>query len=306
MYKLFARALEQGAPVIFVVLWSTGFIGGKMGLPHAESFTFLALRFAIVLLIIVPVVVIYVRVKIRPIMIFHCVIAGLLIHGIYLGGVFYAIEHGMSAGISSLIMALQPLLTAYLAWQFLNEKITGRQMIALATALMGVGLVVVPKFLGGATAVGVGVDGITTINLISAGIALLGITIGSVYQKQFVNGVDVRFVTMVQYMGAIIPMAVFALIFETGEVSWTGEFVFALGWLVIVLSIGAVVLLLFLIGRDSVSKTASLFYLVPVCTTIIAYFLFDEKLQPIQILGMGIVVCSVALGSRKSKNLKVK
>lgn len=301
MYKLFARLLEQGAPILFVLLWSTGFIGGKLGLPHAETFTFLTLRFAIVLMIIVPVVVIFVRVKIKPIMIFHCVIAGLLIHGIYLAGVFYAIEHGMSAGVSSLIMALQPLLTAYLAWQFLNEKITGRQMIALATALVGVGLVIVPKFLGGAS-----VEGITTINLMSAGVALLGITIGSVYQKQFVNGVDVRFATMVQYIGVIIPMGLIALIFETGEINWTGEFVFALGWLVIVLSIGAIALLLFLIGRDSVSKTASLFYLVPVCTTIIAYFLFDEKLQPIQLLGMGIVVCSVAFGSRKTKNNKPK
>lgn len=296
MYKLFARTLQQGAPVLFVLLWSTGFIGGKLGLPHAESFTFLSLRFAIVLLIIVPVVVIFVRVEIKPIMIFHCVIAGLLINGLYLGGVFFAIEHGMSAGVSSLIMALQPLLAAYIAWQFLKEKITRRQMVALATALIGVGLVIVPKFLGGAT-----VEGITIVNLVSAGIALLGITIGSIYQKQFVKGVDIRFVTMVQYVGAIIPMAIFALIFETGEVDWTGEFIFALGWLVVVLSIGAFALLLFLIGRDSVSKTASLFYLVPVCTTIIAYFLFDEKLQPIQLLGMAIVVGSVALGSRTVK-----
>lgn len=301
MYKFFARVLEQGAPILFVLLWSTGFIGGKLGLPYAESFTFLALRFAIVLLIVVPVVVIFVRVKIKPIMIFHCVVAGLLIHGLYLGGVFFAIEHGMSAGVSSLIMALQPLLTAYLAWQFLNEKISRRQMIALAAALIGVGLVIVPKFLGGAS-----VEGISVINLVSAGIALLGITIGSIYQKQFVNGVDVRFVTMVQYAGVIFPMAIFALVFETGEINWTGEFVFALGWLVIVLSIGAIVLLLFLIGRDSVSKTASLFYLVPVCTTIIAYFLFDEKLQPIQLLGMAVVVCSVAFGSRTAKNKKSK
>lgn len=295
MNKFVAQWLERGAPIIFVLLWSTGFIGGKMGVPYAESFTFLSIRFAIVLLILVPIVAIFVRVKVKLIMIVHCLVAGILIHGLYLGGVFYAIEHGMPAGIAALIMALQPLITAYLAWQFLNEKITRYQLVALLTALIGVGLVIAPKILG------VGdVSGITITNLISAGIALLGITIGSVYQKQFVQGLDVRFVTMVQFIGASIPMVFCALLFETGNINWTGEFIFALVWLVLVLSIGAVLLLLFLIGRDSVSKTASLFYLVPVCTSVMAYFLFDEKLQVVQLIGMVVVVASVALGSKQA------
>lgn len=295
MNKFVAQWLERGAPIIFVLLWSTGFIGGKMGVPYAESFTFLSIRFAIVLLILVPIVAIFVRVKVKLIMIVHCLVAGILIHGLYLGGVFYAIEHGMPAGIAALIMALQPLITAYLAWQFLNEKITRYQLVALLTALIGVGLVIAPKILG----VG-GVSGITITNLISAGIALLGITIGSVYQKQFVQGLDVRFVTMVQFIGASIPMVFCALLFETGNINWTGEFIFALVWLVLVLSIGAVLLLLFLIGRDSVSKTASLFYLVPVCTSVMAYSLFDEKLQVVQLIGMVVVVASVALGSKQA------
>ncbi|MFK7901533.1 MAG: DMT family transporter [Nitratireductor sp.] len=293
MNSSFSKFLEGAAPAIFVGLWSTGFIGGKLGLPYAEPFTFLTLRMAIVLVILVPIVAIVVRSNAGWKIVLHSMVAGVLIHSLYLGGVFYAISQGMSAGIAALIVGLQPLLTAFLAWQFLKENISKIQLIALITALFGVALVVYPKL-------AIGLDiGITNLGLFAIVVALIGISVGSIYQKYFVHGLDIRFATMTQYVGAIIPLALFSYLFETQEIEWSGEFIFALIWLVFVLSIGAVGMLLFLINRDNVSQTASLFYLVPVCTAIIAYFLFGETLVSIQFLGMVIVIVSVAYGSRK-------
>jgi len=280
--------------MLFVVLWSTGFIGAKLGLPYAEPFTFLALRFVITLCLLVPVVLLFVKERPSLTVFGHSLVTGALIHGCYLGAVFFAISRGMSAGVSALIVALQPLLTVYLASIFLGERISRRQTLALFIALLGVVLVISPRFFDGA-----GAEGITLVNVASVCLAVVGITVGSIYQKRFVPATDLRLSATIQYVGAVIPLAIMAFIFETRQINWTGEFIFALGWLVVVLSIGAVSLLMFLIRRDSASATASLFYLVPVSTAIIAYFLFGERLVPVQLLGMFIVVAAVSRASKK-------
>lgn len=289
----FKAVFKQFAlPSVFVILWSTGFIGAKYGLPYAEPFTFLSIRFFAALCILVPIVLVFVGIPQISKKILHSIFSGMLIHGVYLGAIFFAIDRGMSAGISSLIVVLQPLLVSLIAWFVLGERVSTLKVITLLSALLGVGLVLSPKILGGYSS-----SGITPTTVFACFIAVLAISIGTVYQKKYVGNTDLRVSATAQYFGALILLGVCSAVFETGDVKWTNEFIFALGWLVLVLSIGAVSVLLFLIRKNSAVSTASLFYLVPVSTTIIAYFVFGEALLPIQLLGMGIAICSVAVGS---------
>jgi drug/metabolite transporter (DMT)-like permease len=278
-------------PAIFVVLWSTGFIGARYAMPHAEPFTFLALRFALALILLAPVAF-AVREGWpgrRPAL--HAMLAGGLIHGVYLGGVFFAVRHGLSAGIAALIVGLQPLLTTLLAAAFLGEAIRPRHWLGLALGLLGVALVVAPKL-------GTG-SGLTALTLLPALLAALGISVGTIWQKRFVGGVDLRVGTALQYLGALVPMAVCAVLFETMRVDVTGEFVFALVWLTLVLSIGAVFLLLFLIREGAVSQVSSLMYLTPGVTACMAFALFGETLAPIQLFGMMLAAAGVAAATWK-------
>lgn len=292
--KQFEAVLIKLAPVIFVLLWSTGFIGAKYGLPYAEPFIFLIVRFAITLLILTLIFLAFMRPKITRTIIVHSMVTGVFVHAVYLGGVFYAIANGMAAGVAALIAALQPLIAVVLAAFLLKERASRLQISMLVIALLGVVLTLLPNLLGGNA-----ILGLSGINLFAVGCAVLGISFGSVYQKRYLPKVDLRTTTYFQYIGATIPMVIFSLILENQTIEWTGDFIFALFWLVIVLSIGAVGLLMYLIERNSAISTASLFYLVPVSTAIIAYFLFDEKLQPVQFLGAAIVIFAVAVGSRK-------
>lgn len=282
----------KAAPIVFVLLWATGFIGAKLGLPYAEPFTFLALRVVLTLCILVPVVLIFVSDRLQPAQFGHSMIAGFLIHGVYLGGIFYAISRGMPAGVSALIVALQPIVTAFTARMILGEKLTRLQIFGLAAGLLGVFLVLSPRVFGGAP-----VEGITIVNLSACVAAVIGISLGAVYQKRFAAGMDLRASAMAQFIGALILFATLAVFTENMTIKWTGEFVFALAWLVLVLSVGAIALLMWLIRTNSASSTASLFYLVPGVTAIIAYFLFGERLQPLQFLGMFIVMGAVAAAS---------
>lgn len=289
--QIFIRAI----PFLFVILWSTGFIGAKFGLPYAEPFTFLAVRMAITLAILVPIVWLFVVNKPDWRIVGHSMVTGALIHAAYLGGVFYAISLGMSAGISALIVAVQPLLTAIIAWALIGERVSRRQVIAFLAALCGVVLVLSPRLSGAGEA-----QGITLVTVSACILSVIAISLGSVYQKRFVPAADLRAGAAAQYFGALVPLTALSFLLETQVIRWTGEFIFAMGWLVLVLSLGAVTLLMFLIRRDSAAQTASLFYLVPVSTAIIAYFLFDETLNVIQLAGMAIVVVSVAMASRRS------
>lgn len=285
---LFVRAM----PALFVLLWSTGFIGAKFGLPYAEPFTFLFIRFAAVLVLLAPLAI-AARGSWRGgwRAAAHQLVTGALVHGIYLGGVFWAIAQGLSAGVAALVVGLQPLLTAVAVGPLLGERVTGRQWLGLVLGLSGVGMVVGEKL----TAAGVGIGSLDPVALVGALLALLGITAGTLYQKRFGGGVDLRIGTFVQYVAAAAVVGLAALAVETRAIQWTGEFLFALGWLVVVLSLGAISLLMLLIRRGEAARTASLFYLVPPVTAVTAWALFGETLGPLALAGMAVAVGGVAL-----------
>ncbi len=281
-----APLLVTAAPAVFVVLWSSGFIGAKYGLPYAEPYTFLLLRFSIVTALFGAAALTAGAKWPTGIDLVHVAAAGILIHAIYLGGVFVAIHRGLPAGTAALVTALQPLLTAIAAGPYLGERITARQWMGLILGLVGVALVVQRKL-------GVGEGDFGAI--VAAVIAVLGITAGTLYQKRHGGSIDVRSGSVVQFGVSALIILPLAWVTETMEVSWTGEFAFALGWLCLVLSLGAISLLLWLIRRGAAARVASLFYLVPPATALIAWALFDERFDGYGLIGMAIVVAGVAM-----------
>jgi len=274
-------------PATFVVLWSSGFIGAKFGLPYAEPLTFLSWRFLFVA--IVMGIISFLWKAPWPSdwrLAGHIAIAGLLVQATYLGGVFTSIHHGLPAGLSALITGLQPALTAVLAILFLQERVSKIQWLGVGLGLAGVILVVARKMdlsIGAGTAIWLAV------------IALLGITLGTIYQKRFCAEMDLRTGSVIQFSASGLIIWGLALWLETEPVQWTEEFIFALTWLVFVLSIGAISLLILLIRRGAASKVASLFYLVPPVTALMAYFIFGETLGAIEVAGMGMAAVGVAL-----------
>ncbi|WP_321333951.1 DMT family transporter [Breoghania sp.] len=282
----------KAVPAIFVLLWSTGFIGSKMGTPYAEPLTFLVLRYVAVLALLGLSMIIIrpprgLTMRERG----HAMVVGMLIHGLYLGGVFWSISRGMPAGVAALIVGLQPLITALFAGVALGERIDLRYWIGMAVGLVGISLVLGPK-------AGLAGGGITPQTVGTCLIAVLGISFGTIYQKRYAQQMEMRGGVFYQYAGAGALTALAAVFTETGTVQWTGEFIFALGWLVLVLSLGAISLLMLLIRKGEVSRVAGLFYLVPAATAVEGYFLFGEELALIQIVGMVIAIGAVALVSR--------
>jgi drug/metabolite transporter (DMT)-like permease len=276
-------------PVFFVLLWSTGFIGARLGLPHAPPLTFLLLRYVLVLACMVAVAwVSRAPWPQSPQAWFHIGIAGLLLHGIYLGGVFIAISKGLPAGVTSLVVGLQPLLTAAGAGWLLGEVVLRRQWLGLLLGLLGVGLVVMNK-VGSWFALQA---------LVPAVVALLGITAGTLYQKRFCPRFDWRTGAVAQFLPTALLTGLVASLTENYQVEWTGEFVFALGWLVLVLSLGAVSLLNWLIRNSGAVNIASLFYLVPPCTAVVAWLLFGETFSGTALAGMAMAVWGVYLARK--------
>ena len=286
--------LDSLVPLLFVALWSTGFIGAKLGLPYVEPLTFLALRFAIVIVLMLAVVSVA-RAPWPPSgrAWLHIGVSGLLVHGVYLGGVFMAIGHGLPSGITALVVGLQPLLTALVAGALLGEKVRPAQWAGLALGFTGVALVVAGKV---ATVPADALMGM----LLPAVVALLGITAGTLYQKRFCPSFDLRTGSVIQYLPCAVAMAAVAYATESMAISWTGEFVFALGWLVLVLSLGAVSLLNLLIRRGGAVNVASLFYLTPPTTALIAWAMFGETLSGWALAGMGLAAAGVWL-ARQTK-----
>jgi drug/metabolite transporter (DMT)-like permease len=279
-------------PVVFVLLWSTGFIGARLGLPHAEPLTFLSLRYLAVLVLMLPLTLI-VRAKWPATWqdTKHIAIAGALIQGGYLGSVFSALHAGISAGVVALIVGMQPLLTAAAAGQLLGERVVLRQWAGLALGFIGVALVVWQNMAA---------QGLTATSLALSLLALASITLGTLYQKRYCPSFDVRSGSVVQFTAALAVTLPLAWAFETMTVHWTGEFLFALGWLVLVLSVGATTLLFRLIARGAATRVTSLFYLTPAVTAIMAWLMFDEILGAVALIGMTIAVTGVALVNRRA------
>ena len=288
--RLFMPArLSRIFPLLFVVLWSTGFIGARLGLPHTEPLTFLFVRFtAVVLLMLAIALATRAPWPQGARAWFHIGVSGLLLHGVYLGGVFIAISLGLPAGVAALVVGVQPLLTAVGAGWLLDETVLRRQWLGLLLGLGGVALVVANK-LGTVFALSA---------LLPCAVALLAITAGTLYQKRFCPAFDWRSGAVAQFVPTALATGLGAWLFETGRMDLTGEMVFALAWLILVLSVGAVSLLNWLIRQSSAVNIASLFYLVPPCTAIVAWALFGESFSQLALGGMALVVGGVYLARK--------
>ncbi len=277
-------------PALFVLLWSTGFIGARLGMPHAEPLTFLSLRYGLVLAVMLPLALLLrVRWPASWRDARHIAVAGLLIQGGYLGGVFYAIDAGMSAGVVALIVGMQPLLTAAAAGRLLGERVSPLQWGGFALGLAGVALVVWHRM---------SLQGMSANSLALALFALAGITLGMLYQKKYCPSFDLRAGVVLQFGAALLVTLPLALALESLRVEWTGEFLFALSWLSLVLSAGASTILFRLIERGAATRVTSLFYLTPAVTAAMAWLMFGEALGATTIAGMAVAVAGVALVNR--------
>lgn len=283
-----AAGWTRHAPLLFVLLWSTGFIGAKLGLPHAPPLGFLATRYVCVI-VLMTAAALWARAAWPqgPRAWGHLAVAGLLVHATYLGGVFTSISQGLPAGVSSLVVGLQPLLTAVGAGWVLGETVRPRQWLGLVLGLVGVVLVLTSRLAGA----GFDLHTLTRLaelpGLWPSVIALGGITAGTLYQKRFCPRFDLRTGAVAQFLPCLAVTGALALTTETRAIEWSsGAFQFALGWLVLVLSVGAIALLNLLIRSGTAVNVASLFYMVPPCTAVIAWALFGETLGPLAMVGM--------------------
>jgi drug/metabolite transporter (DMT)-like permease len=291
MNKDFENLAARAAPAIFVVLWSTGFVVTKFALNNAEPLTYLAIRMALVVVMMAVIVAVA-----RPpwpdrVGIAHSVVSGILVHGFYLGGTAVAIAHSIPAGLSALIPGLQPILTSTLANRWLGERVTSLQWTGLLLGLAGVVLILHDRPMSGEAGWG----------WLASGVSLVSITLGTLYQRRYCGKIDWRAGNLVQYAAVMIFFTAAAGIFETNVVHWTGEFVLSVAWLAVVLSIGSIGLLYWLIRRSAATSVASLFYLVPAVTAVMAYVLFGERLDAVAILGMVACAAAVFLVNRRAR-----
>jgi drug/metabolite transporter (DMT)-like permease len=290
MTEDFDKFAARAAPAIFVVLWSTGFIGTKYVIHDADPLTYLAIRMAIVVVLMAIICAIA-----RPRWpdrrgIGHSIVAGILVHGIYLGGTAVAISLSIPAGLSALIPGLQPILTSTIANRWLGERVTPLQWGGLVLGLAGVALILHDRPMSGQAGWG----------WIATAVSLVSITLGTLYQRRYCNSIDWRSGNFVQYIAANAFFTIGAFLFENRTVHWTAEFILALSWLAVVLSIGSIGLLYWLIRHQAATSVASLFYLVPAVTSLMAYFLFDERLDAVAIAGMVACAAAVFLVNRRA------
>ena len=285
-------ALIKAMPVVFVLIWSTGFIVAKYGLPYAPPLSFLAIRYALSLLCFVAWIavarVVWPQSRTQWL---HLGVTGILIHAGYLGGVWSAIKGGMGSGLSALIVGLQPVLTAVWVSRMGDasqggSRVSARQWLGLVMGLAGLLLVVSRKF--GAD------DEATPYTLAFAVLALLSITAGTLYQKRFVKAADVRSANAIQLGAALLVTLPFAFL-ENEAVQWTPGFVGALAWAVLALTLGGSSLLYMLIQRGAATAVSSLMYLVPPTTAVMAWLLFGEAITVATVLGTALTALGVWL-----------
>lgn len=277
-------------PLAFVLLWSTGFIVARLGVPHGPPIGLLAARFVLTLVVLAPLILL-VRAKWpTPRQVLHLACAGLLLHAVYLSGVWYAISIGMPSALSALIVNLQPILTA-VAVASAGQAVTGRQWTGLMAGFLGVVLVLSERFV---------LDGLSVASMLACVAALLGITAGTLYQKRFVPSFDLRTGSFIQYLAAAVVVLPISLLFEDTPFNWNLELALALAWAVLALSIGAIFLLFLLIERGEATRVTSLLYLVPPTTALMAWLLFDERYGPLAAVGMMCAALGVWLVQRRA------
>jgi len=289
-----ARGLARAMPWVFVMIWSTGFVVARLGMPHAPPIGFLAIRYALsVLCFGVWISLVRAAWPRNRRQWAHLAVTGVLMHAGYLGGVWAAVKAGLGAGTVALVVGLQPVLTAI--WLTRGERstrarVSSVQWLGLGLGLAGLVLVVWRKL---------GIGEVTAANLVLAIFALLSITVGTLYQKRFVAPCDVRTANAIQLFAAFIVSLPFALL-EAEPIVWHPELVIAMGWSVLVLTLGGSSLLYLLIQRGAATTVTSLMYLVPPCTALMAWALFGEAFTPTMLIGMLLTVGGVALVVRSS------
>lgn len=288
--------LDRLAPAIFVVLWSTGWIVAKIAAAHADPLTFLSARHALAAVVFAGFVLVSKAQWPRTLKQgLHAFLSGILLHGLYLSGLWWAIGQGVPAGLSGVIAGLQPLLTAACAFLLLRERISRIQVAGLTLGFAGIAIAVSPQFAG---VLQRGLTGLAVPVLINL-IAMLSVTLGTLYQKRFLGDGDLRAIATLQYLGAFAVTAPLAHGLETGRFDWTVPAIAAMAWSVLGISMGAVGLLLYLIRRGQVSRAASLIYMMPPLVAIEAAVLFGEALTVPMVIGTMIVVTGVYLVNRK-------
>ncbi|CAB4662452.1 unannotated protein [freshwater metagenome] len=284
MSKVFGRI----APFLFVLLWSTGFIGVKYGIPYSPPFTFVALRMLIAApLLALIAIVVNKRLEISRAIFVQSSAIGLTLHAAYLGGCFYAVSKGLPAGIVALIVSVQPVMVSVFAAVFLKEELSFRKVAGLLLGLVGLVIVLAPRITTRAD--------ISWIALAGCVIALIGGTSGTILQKRYGSALPVLSSTSIQYAVTAISVGMLALTTEKTSVTWDPHFVFSLLWLIVVLSVGAILLLFYLLRDGSAASVSSYYYLVPPVTAIEAYFLFGEKVSLYGFVGTFITVIGVWL-----------
>lgn len=278
--------LSKFAPLLFVLLWSTGFVGAKYGLPFADPFIFLATRVLIAaLLLFVIAAVLKNPIFIGSSAITRSAVIGFFLHACYLGGVFYSISQGLPAGVAAVVTSLQPVLVSLLAVKVLGEKLRAKQLIGLLLGLSGVVLVLGPSFEAQIPIAGV----------IAIVVALIGSTTATLLQKKIGTGIPLIAGTGFQYLASGAVLLCIAIVSGETHIEWSGKFIAAFIWLIAVLSVGAILLLLWLLNTGSAASVSSLFYLVPPATAIEAFFLFGEKVNTQGFLGIGVTALGVWL-----------
>ena len=274
------------APVVFVLLWSTGFVGAKYGLPYADPFMFLSVRVLIAALILFAVAALMKSpVAIGGSAIRRSSLIGFFLHACYLGGVFFAISKGLPAGVAAVVTSLQPVLVSLLAVKVLGEQLRAKQVVGLVLGLVGVVLVLGPSF----------EQDIPTSGVIGILVALIGSTVATLLQKKIGGDVPLISGTAYQYLASGFVLTIAAVATGGTRIQWSGQFILAFVWLIAVLSVGAILLLLWLLNTGSAASVSSLLYLVPPATAMEAFFLFGEKVNTQGFLGIGITALGVWL-----------
>jgi len=299
-HQLFVRI----APLLFVILWSTGFIAAKYSMANADPFVFLCLRMTITAVLLIPIL--WLSGVELPKSVFahrHDMVTGVLLHCCYLGFLFWPIKHGMPSGIVAIIIGIQPILTTLLASMYIGEPLNPRKLSGLILGFIGISIVIIGKYglnfnLGG---------GLSWFHLSLCILSLIAISVGVFYQKRFCDQSHLLSGTLMQYIAAAIATALFAVLFdESWQIEWTRNFAIALTWQVTGLSIGAVVLLMSIIRVGEAGRVSSMFYLVPPLVVIEAHILFAESLGPLSIAGMALCVIGVYFVGRSAKVATIK
>lgn len=288
--------LLQLAPAIFVFIWSTGWIVAKYASPHADPLTFLALRYACAGVLVAGFAMLARAPQPKDVReTLHMLVSGVLFHALYLGGVWWAIAHGLPVGLSAVIAALQPLLAALLAKPFSGETLSLKRWVGVGLGFLGILIVLQPKF----STIDVAELGAFLLPLAVNAVGMVAVTLGTFHQKRFLGTPDLRTLAAWQYFGAFLVTLPVAYLTEPMRIDLEVETFYALAWAVFVLSIGAIALLLLLIRHGSVARTSALIYLIPPTAALQAYVMFGETLLPLQLFGMVVVAAGVYLATQK-------